>query len=198
MPAPATSTHDALFTELWLQYGTELHRRCVIWMGGNHADADEAWSRASYSFYRKLPHYLHSVKNPRAWLLRLTYNVCMDLHRENKRRQVESIDASSEVSIESPLPVLLDLDPEQSYLSKELHEFLQSCVDELPERLRLTMLAHLSAASYKEIARDLGINEANVRKRMQEARALLRRRLCEYRAGRQAKFTNAAVASSSL
>ncbi|HEX7186007.1 MAG TPA: tetratricopeptide repeat protein [Thermoanaerobaculia bacterium] len=149
------------------------------------ADAEEAFSRASLLLYRKLPAHCERVENLRSWILRLTFNVCMSLHRENRRRAEQSLE---ETAVEGLAEArLLDTspagDPESSYLRKEMGQFLHSSIENLPMRLRETITGHLRLGSYREIAERLSINEANARKRMQEAREILSRELAEYRAG---------------
>jgi RNA polymerase sigma factor (sigma-70 family) len=167
-----------------LQHRTEmlsLCRRCTR----QEADAEEAFSRASLLLYRKLPAYRERLENLRGWILRLTFNACMSLHRENRRRGEQSLEETSTESLTSL--VLIDTspegNPESSYLQKELGQFLRSSIESLPERLRETMIGHLSLDGYREIAERLSINEANARKRIQEAREALTRGLAQYRAG---------------
>jgi RNA polymerase sigma factor (sigma-70 family) len=158
-----------------------LCRRCTR----QEADAEEAFSRASLLLYHKLPAYLERLDNVRGWILRLTFNACMSLHRENRRRGEQSLDEVGEQSLTDSglLDVSPEGDPESAYLQKEMGQFLRSSIESLPERLRETMLGHLSLGSYREIADRLSINEANARKRMQEAREALSQGLAEYRAG---------------
>ena len=158
-----------------------LCRRCTR----QDADAEEAFSRASLLLYRKLPAYRGKVENFRGWILRLTFNACMSLHRENRRRSEQSLE---EAGVENLAEAhLLDAspaeDPESSYLQKEMGQFLRISIENLPNRLRETITGHLSLGSYREIADHLSINEANARKRMQEAREILSRGLAEYRNG---------------
>lgn len=63
-------------------------------MGCNHTDAFEALSRATLKAWDKLPAYAEKITNPKAWLTRLTHNVCMDMHRERSRgaKGIESIE----------------------------------------------------------------------------------------------------------
>jgi len=178
------------FSRIWNDHEASLFRRCLQWMRGNRADAQEAFSRAIVAIYRKLPDHRENVANLRAWLFRLTYNSCMNLHRENRRRQEKGVDLDVDLGsiAEGENEVLFSPassgDPERAILGKELETFLRRCIADLPERLRETVLCQLSFASYRETAEHLEISEENVRKRLQEARAILRPRLREYRSGR--------------
>jgi RNA polymerase sigma factor (sigma-70 family) len=177
---------DDSFTTFWNQYRADILQLCRRAMR-NEADAEEAFSRASLLLYRKLPEHRNQIENLRGWILRLTFNVCMSLHRENRRRGEQSLDDMGPDVRIAPVPVQAtsggDGDPERSYLLKEMGDFLWKSIDALPDRLRSTVLSHLSHSSYREVADRLAINETNVRKRMQEAREILARRLAEYRSG---------------
>ena len=176
---------DDAFADAWQKYSQELFQRCLAWMGGHRADAEEAFARAAILIYRKFPEHYRQLADPRAWLLRLTHNACMDLHREKSRRREVDLDPDvlpAQVITPSfaSTPVR---DPERSYLHKELEEFLLSSIDDLTPRLRDTILHHLALAGSREVADRLAITEVNVRKRMQEARAILKHRLSDYRSG---------------
>lgn len=119
----------------------------------------------------------------RYWLLRLTYNRCMDLYRARKRSRsiVEDLET---LPSESAEVAARGASLEQELLDNERAALLRDCIDRLPPRLRSVMELHLGAEmQYPEIAAALEITEVNVRKRMQQARALLREGLGEYLAG---------------
>jgi RNA polymerase sigma-70 factor (ECF subfamily) len=174
---------EEIFTQVWLEHQLAIRQMCRRCMTSD-ADAEEAFSRASVRIYLKLKEQ-RDVENLRAWLLRLAFNVCMSLHRENRRRGEKSFEEIESDAGASPPSVALAFGgtPEGSFLTKELSDFLWRSIFGLPERLRETMLSHLALANYREVADRLSINETNVRKRMQEARAILSRQLAEYRAG---------------
>jgi DNA-directed RNA polymerase specialized sigma24 family protein len=46
------------------------------------------------------------------------------------------------------------------------------------------MLTYMSSGNYREVVERFGITDANARKRIQQARAILRERLGDYRGGR--------------
>ncbi len=154
-------------------------------MGGSEADADEAFSQASLHMFRKFSTCAPQVGNLRAWMLRLTYNVCMDQHRLRRQRREEELDPeiSPDTSVCPLLPGGGARDPERSYLGKELQQYLAKAIRTLPPRLRTTMLHQLALGDYQRVAEELAITEVNVRKRMQEARAALRDHLASYRNG---------------
>lgn len=172
------------FWQLWRQYQDYLSRRCLIWMGCNHTDASEALSRATLKAWDKLPDYAGKITNPKAWLTRLTHNVCMDMHRERNRgaRGIESIE---EMAIKDDETVALTLaSPESAVLRQELGMTIRSAINALPLRLRDPfILRYYHELSYQDIAQQLALSTANVRKRIQQAREILQKNLNKYLAG---------------
>jgi RNA polymerase sigma-70 factor (ECF subfamily) len=71
--------------------------------------------------------------------------------------------------------------PEESLLSREMLGFVRHALEELPPRLREPfVLRFLKETAYREIAEQLAITTDNTRKRVQQARAMLRARLDRY------------------
>jgi len=89
------------FWQYWQQYRDSLYRCCIKWMGGNPTDAEDALSRAMLKAWEKVQMYKKGeIINFKAWLTRVTHNLCVDIHRERSRsaHSVENIEvyASSE------------------------------------------------------------------------------------------------------
>ncbi|NCS50448.1 MAG: RNA polymerase sigma factor [Microcystis aeruginosa BK11-02] len=79
------------FWSLWLPHQDYLYFRCITWMGGNCKDGEEALSRAIIKAYEKMPIHAEKITNPKAWLTRMTHNLCVDIHRE-RQRQVSNVE----------------------------------------------------------------------------------------------------------
>lgn len=170
------------FGDLWRQQYRKLLAHCLHWTGGRRDLAEEALARSGALALEKYPEHAAELRHPGAWLQRITYHVCVDLHREIKRRSEESLDELEESS-GSPT-VSSSADPERIFLYRERKRVLRAGVAGLPTRLRLPLELHLYRdLSYREIADELAITEANVRKRMQHAREALRDRMERYRSG---------------
>ena len=170
--------------EVWSRHSAEIFRRCVALMGGNRAEAEEAFSRVAMKVLHKLSEQGLQARDRRAWLLRLAHNVCMDLHRENKRRPEQEIavaGAAGELPATAHLPARGD--PESGFLEKEMQEVLRRAINGLAWRLRQVVLRKLAGDSNQQIAERLGITEVNLRKRLQQARSALRLALISYRDG---------------
>lgn len=182
-PGVASDAHDSSeLARIWREHAPEILERCHRWTGGRADDAQEAFSRAWARAVGKFASPGFAPTDVRAWLLTLTYRVCMDLHRERRRRAEETLEPA-----DAPTPAYLGVmenDPERLALDRELTDFLLQGISELPSRLREAMLGYIACGSYGELAERLGIREANARKRIQQARTVLRAHLDDYHAGR--------------
>jgi RNA polymerase sigma-70 factor (ECF subfamily) len=166
---------DSTFWPLWQQHQDYLYRCCLKWTD-NVTDAEDALSRAMLKAWDKISNSPVEIKNFKAWLRQLTYNICVDIHREHRTggRQVESFDtigfAEQEIASQEETPVLVAT-------QQELENFFCVAIDELPIRLQETFILHFKEElSYTEIAEKLNISYDNVRKRISQARAILKQR----------------------
>lgn len=186
--APSSSaTPQAVSEDLdvaWREHAAEVMERCFVWMGGHADDAKEAFSRAWARAAANLILHRPALVDPRAWLLTLAYRVCMDLHRERARRAEEALEKGAPIATSAPHFGPVVRDPERMVLGKELVVFLKQSVDDLPPRLRDAMLTYMASGDYRDVVERFGITDVNARKRIQQARAILRERLVDYRAGR--------------
>jgi RNA polymerase sigma factor (sigma-70 family) len=164
------------FWPLWLEHRLHLYSVCLRQMRGSKADALDAVSRSMLLAFRKLPAHATKIENLQAWLTRLTRNVCADIHREQQRLSVGGIGmaidaiAAEELRAADPSP-----SPEEVVLSNETRIRLQRAIDSLPPLLRsVAQMRFLHEASYEAIAATLSITEPTARKRVQQARTVLR------------------------
>jgi RNA polymerase sigma-70 factor (ECF subfamily) len=79
------SNIGSVFWQHWQQYRDYLYRCCIKWMGGNPIDAEDALSRAMLKAWEKVQQFAGEIANLKAWLTRLTHNLCVDIHRERSR-----------------------------------------------------------------------------------------------------------------
>src|ERR1700742_29838 len=101
--------------------------------------------------WERMPHHAEGIANAKAWLSRLTHNLCMDIHRERRQRKFfssldEVTDAEQELvakSVESP---------EQATTRKEMALVLNLMVARLPSKLRTVFeLRFLQEMRYSDI-----------------------------------------------
>ena len=171
------------FWQLWNQHKDYLYYQCLKSMGNNIDDAQEALSYSMLRAWEKLPKYAFQIKNVRAWLTRLSGNLCVDLHRSNRK----TLNISEEIDfICSPDKIGVSgvETPEANLLRNELGAVLFELISKLPNQLQAPfILRFCEQSSYKDISQQLNISEVTIRKRIQGARALLRRQLSQYFAG---------------
>ncbi|MDB9529661.1 sigma-70 family RNA polymerase sigma factor, partial [Oscillatoria sp. CS-180] len=182
-PKPLRITQEQPeFWPIWLQHKTYLFQRCLHWMGGNRTYAEEALSCAMLKARGRWPQYADEITNPKAWLTRLTHNLCVDLHRAH-RREVIVVDNFEEVIANSATSTNIP-SPNTALLKQELKTYLHHIISELPPRLQQPfILRFLQEKPYKDIAQQLLISEDNARKRAQQACSILRKQLKQYLAG---------------
>ncbi|NEO76884.1 sigma-70 family RNA polymerase sigma factor [Moorena sp. SIO4G3] len=167
------------FWQQWQQYQDYLYHRCLRWMGGNPTDAEDALSRAMLKAWEKVQKFGRKIANFKAWLTKLTHNLCVDIHREHSRsaNHVEDIEGIPE---EKGL-VSCDDTPERALETDEKKIAIGSAIDNLPARLHQTFILHFyQELSYREIAQQQEISYQNVCKRISQARAILREELRGY------------------
>lgn len=188
---PAAATPDMLgtpggraaadpFWQVWLAHRDHLRRQSLRLMSGNMADAEDALSAAMLKASQKFADYADSIVNERAWLSRLLHNACMDVYRMQRKQARWISEQPSEDELEaSNQPVVpTERSPEDLALSREQLSQLQDQVVQLPASLRRPFLMRfVQNLSYDEIAAELKLTNAAVRKRIQLARERLRRGL---------------------
>ena len=170
-----TRNIDSLFWLEWQKHQDYLYRCCVKWMGGNSTNAEDALSMAMFKAREKIQQCSRRIENFKAWLGKLTYNLCMDLLKESARynQGVEDLDlviSGADGSTQGGDPFLV-------VAYQELEDFYHLAIDDLPKRLRETfVLFYHEQYSYEEITTELNISDSNVRKRISQGRAILEKR----------------------
>lgn len=166
------------FWQLWLRHHRHLYNVCLRRMNGLSCDASDAMSRSMMVACSKMPQYANGINNVQAWLTRIVLNVCTDIQREQRRMAIGVGMAEELVQIEQEHPQEQPLSPEDVTLTHEGYACIVRAITELPPRLRdVAQLHFLAEAPYESISQKLSITQANVRKRVQLAREILRRNL---------------------
>lgn len=141
-------------------YGDLLYRTGIMILG-NSQDVQDVLQEVMLKVLQKMPDF-HDSEHEKAWLLRVTINLCKDMLRFRCRHQYVQID---ELEIEAA-----EADTEERQLLEEIIK--------LPARWRIVLLLHyVEGYSIKEIADMLAISENAVKKRMQRAKAGLRKKM---------------------
>ena len=175
--------YDQFWRE-WVAHQDFLLRRCLYMMAGNRADAEDvlgaAMIRAAENYAASAP----TIRNQRAWLTRLVYNACIDhLRKAQTRRRFAKarIDDDDAPGVADFIP---GIDPPPSPSPEEMlvrRQFILS-VDREIQNLAMPLrrplvLRFLQGSSYREIADDMGLTNAAIRKRVQLARDTIRHNL---------------------
>lgn len=157
------------FWTLWIKHSGRLFRICLREMGGNHVDAEDALHEAMLRAYVRLPRFAAGIASPASWLMRMTSNVCKDIHRNRVRfaRIAEHWEVLRRDCEEIP---------EVQHGNRESDEYDPDALAALlPDRLRdVFVLRILQRMPYPDIAGRLGLTCVTVRKRVQQSRATLR------------------------
>ncbi|MEQ9347406.1 MAG: RNA polymerase sigma factor [Thalassospira sp.] len=164
------------FWPLWIDQQDTLLKQCLKLMSGNMDDAQDALSEAMVKASVKFEDSMDEIRNHRAWLSRIVHNACIDLHRQNRRKAEyhEETHGSGETPA-SPMTAPTIPSPEESYLTGERMDQLETVLLAMQEKLRKPLLMRcVQDRSYDEIAKALGLSNCAVRKRVQLAREHLK------------------------
>lgn len=174
--APAEELLRHSFWQVWLQHHDYLRKKSLHLLDSHREDAEDVLST---TMLKALHHFVESageVANTQAWLTTILHNACIDGHRSAKRRRDLFMEAEAE-EYENlpPEPGGRAQSPEDIVRIRQSLEDLYRSILELPAGLREPLLLRtVEHLSYAEIARQLGLTEANTRKRVQQARDQLR------------------------
>jgi len=175
---------ETAFWILWEQFRSYLHICCLHWLGTSRHEAEDALSQASIKALSSLLNNGHNITNLKGWLSRLTRNICVDIIRERKRHRKTLYRIGDLAEIGGWHHAYSPPMAEEALLQREMSTAVHRAVKVLPCRLQLpTMMRFYQELSYRDIARKLHITPANVRKRIQQARAVLQDQLDPYLRG---------------
>jgi RNA polymerase sigma-70 factor, ECF subfamily len=165
--------------EIWRAHAAEAFRVCRAYLGRDCAD--DALGRVSLAAQRSFAQGRQPVENPRAWLLAIARNVCLDVYRERGRAAVHCLPDDALDRVAGRVAMGLDHgNPERQFLLRERMRCMESALRSLEPELRESLRALAEGeADYAALAQSIGITPAALRKRMQRARSILRERLNE-------------------
>ena len=170
--APANKRE--VFWTIWLAHRDDLARHSLRFSSGNHADAEDALSEAMLKAAQAFQ--TSAVREPRAWLLRLVFNACIDRHRRHRRRDCAMQNAALNIGACHPTDHSAG-SPEALLDSAQQLDELTQALRALPPLLAAPLMLYLDDISDGDIAARLNVTREVVRKRRQMARDWLRRRI---------------------
>ncbi len=146
-------------------------------LGCHPADAEDAVSAALLSAMQQFSRISPPILNERAWLSRILYNICIDIHRY-RRRFTEPATLNDQDMVEEGLDWFhqkVEQSPEEALLAREQSQELNKHIQTLPPGLRVPLVMRFyQGMSYPEIAAELKLTVCNARKRVQLAYSQLR------------------------
>jgi RNA polymerase sigma-70 factor (ECF subfamily) len=166
---------DAAFWEMWAIYQRQIFFICLRYVGNVHADAEDALSQIRERARDTFPRAVANVRNPKAWLVRVAVNQCIDIQRGQQRHQRRTVHLDAAEAGDLCTAVAHEVLPGQHLVFSELRAAVERAIQALPARMRAAaVLYFLEERSHREIATALNISYANARKRIQQARTILR------------------------
>lgn len=158
------------FNTLVQVYQRQVYNLCLRMLGS--AAAEDAAQEAFVTAYRRLDSFRGG--SFRAWLLRITANICFDELRRRRSRPAASLEAALEAG--SPADVASHAaGPEEEALRRELARHLQQGLTTVPAEQRLAIiLRDIHGLSYEELAEALGCSLGTVKSRIARGRARMR------------------------
>jgi RNA polymerase sigma-70 factor (ECF subfamily) len=160
-----------MFGELVQRYQDPVFGMALRFVGGR-GDADDVAQEVFLRVYRGLDGFKGDAKFS-TWLYRITFNLCTDWLRRNKRadRRAATIEEADEVA-----DARVNL--EEGVLAKESRDSVRRALDRLDERYRdVVILLYYQKMSYEQIASVLGLPVKTVETRLYRARKMLRESL---------------------
>lgn len=160
---PESGSHDTYIRELYVQYRDEL---CRYLVHKNRLSPSEAEDIVQTAFARFAAiDDPHSIKNPRAFLYRISVNLSVDLVRRSQVQ--EQYREASAGEVESGAP-----GPERVVEGRQRLGILSRALWGMPKKRRqLLLMSRFDGLSYAEIARRVGLSETVVRKHVNNALA---------------------------
>lgn len=160
------------FWATWLRHRGYLYKRCLRWLGGNVQDAEDVLSKGAVNAAVYLRDNPQAVLQFRPWILRVLHNLCVDDLRARSRVAPEA------AAPEAAAPASWTQCPAQGVLRGEIGRSIERAANGLPSHLhRVFMLRLVEEQPYEQIAREMDITPENARKRLQQARGLLKEAL---------------------
>lgn len=155
---------DTAFAELYQRHAQTLLR--FIWSHVHtREDAEDVLLEVFLAALSRGVLACLSEAEQQAWLRRVAYHKCIDIHRRVQRRPVVPLDSALDLLYEDE-----EQAPEQQTLRMEEHARLRALLARLPEQQQIVLRLHFAYnLRGPEIARRLNKSEGSVRKQLSRA-----------------------------
>ena len=142
-------------------------------------DAEDILSQSMLKAWEKTGSHPESIHNFKSWAYKLTYHVWIDRQRKQNRLQSKLLYFDEAIATNMRSPMQEDIT--NRLQQDEEMQIVQEAIQKLPSRIRQTFILHYNVQmSYQEIAQVQNISYANVRKRISQARSVLKAELLPY------------------
>lgn len=131
-----------------------VYRFCLQWIG-NSDDAKDIAQEVFTEFFERLTKQVDFI-NPRAWIYRVAYNRCINLHK--RKQKVVYADV-----------LITQVDVDNSLERREQFLRVRKTMDKLSEKERALVILYKEGFSYKEMSAVVEINENSVGKTLSRA-----------------------------
>lgn len=134
---------------------------------GNEEDARDAVQDALMKVWNQ-KEQLNDIRNPEAWCMQITKNLCLDRHKALKVRMegAKQIKGLQDGAVRTPYDQME---------SKDHVEKVRQMMETLPEKAKMILhLREVEGYAYKEIAAVLGLSMDEVKTGLFRARKLLK------------------------
>ena len=172
------------FNQLVLSYQDQVYRQ-AYWVLGEEEAAEDATQEAFIRAYQSILTVYGTTF--RAWLLRITTNVCIDMLRRVRKHPLTPLEPVNEDGEEFESASWM-IDRTQSIEStvetEQMVEAVQACLRQLhPDYRTAVVLVDIQDMDYDEAARIMGICMGTFKSRLARARLRLRNALQAYWTG---------------
>ncbi len=158
-----------LFEWIMRRYNQRLFRIGISILG-NDTEVEDAMQNAYVKAYQHLSQFEQRASLS-TWLVKILMNECLAQKNKKARLKLTNIEYHPENigSMKTPSAILMN---------KEVGIALEAAIAQLPEKYRLVfMLREIEELPVKETGEILGIEEANVKVRLNRAKSMLRQNL---------------------
>lgn len=155
-----STSNEAQIQRIIQTYGDLLYRTAYVLLSNPH-DIQDVLQEVFLKYMEKSPSF-SGTEHEKAWLIRVTVNLCKDFLRFNRRHSYVSLDQ---------LEAVCEI-PEEGRVMKEILL--------LPPKFKAVLLLHyIEGYQLKEIAQILGISESAAKKRLQRGKEALKQKVEE-------------------
>ena len=143
----------------------------AFYFTGNREDAEDITQEVLLRLWNHLENI--NMSSIKAWLMKVTKNICIDLSKKKKRILTDSFDNNEELSLCEIIPDDAP-GPEKQLINKDLKERITGLINKLPENIRsIVIMRDIQRLKYAEIAEVAEISINSVKVNLHRGRKLL-------------------------